>query len=205
MIFFKNGNSAKFSQMKKVIVVLLVLLFYSVSFSQEQNAFSKLREQFSEAENFSVDFNFVGKDVQGNALYSKKFGEKIIFGSYEILVKGDTVFNYNKKADRLVISPRDNEYENFSLKSILFDLPEDCKIENADSAISIIPDNPDEKNFKRIEILLKKNGLPGKIKIVDLSGNETHVKLGKFKFNSGLSEKDFVIHKKKTTKIIDFR
>lgn len=205
MIFLKNGNSAKFSQMKKAIVVLLVLLFYSVSFSQEQNAFSKLRERFSKAENFSVDFNFVGKNIQGNALYSKKFGEKIIFGSYEILVKGDTVFNYNKKADRLVISPRDNEYENFSLKSILFDLPEDCKIENADSAIAIIPDNPDEKNFKRIEIFLKKNGLPGKIKIVDLSGNETFVKLGKFKFNSDLSEKDFVIHKKKTTKIIDFR
>ena len=205
MIFFKNGNSAKFSQTRKAIVVLFIFLFSSVSFSQEGNAFSKLRKRFSKAENFSVYFNFVGKNIHGNALYSKKFGERIIFGSYEILVKGDTVFNYNKKADRLVISPRDNEYENFSLKSILFDLPEDCKIENADSAIAIIPDNPDEKNFKRIEIFLKKNGLPGKIKIVDLSGNETLVKLGKFKFNSGLSEKDFAIHKKKTTKIIDFR
>ncbi len=205
MSFFKNRNSARFLQMKKGIVLLLVLLFSSLSFSQEANAFSKLRKRFSEAENFSVDFIFVGRNIRGKALYSKKFGEKIIFGSYEILVKADAVFNYNKKADRLVISPRDNEYENFSLKAILFDLPESCKIVNTDSAITIIPNNPDEKNFKRIEIFLNENNLPDEIKIFDLNGNETLVKLGKFKFNSGLSEKDFVIHKKKTTKIIDFR
>ncbi len=186
-------------------IITTVFFLIAVVFAQEKSAFEKAREIFSEAENFSVKFYSPVNKTKGVALYSANRGEKISFGDYEILIKADTVFNYNAKVNRLVISMREDEYSNFSLKTVLFDLPERCDIIEENGSVALIPHEPQNENFSRLEIFFYKNNLPEKIIITDLSGHKNEFELSDYKFNENLTAKDFEIPTNDKTKVIDLR
>lgn len=188
------------------LAVVLFSFFFPVKISfAESGLFEKAKEKFSEAENFAVAFSSPSGKIKGTAIYSRKFGEKIEFGDYTIVVKNDTVFNYNAKVNRLVISLREEEYSNFSLAAVLFELPERCEITEEKNAVLFIPRNPDEENFSSLKVIFGKDELPSEIIITDLNGNENAFVLSDYKFNVNTGAKDFEISTDKNTKIIDLR
>jgi len=190
---------------RTLALVFTAFLFSQSAFAAENKGFEQLRKTFSDVENFSVNFISKTNNIEGTAIYSKKFGEKISFGAYVILVKADTVFNYNKKSNRLLISPREDEYSDYSLRAILFELPERCEITEEAGAIKLTPRNPEEENFSELTIKTDEKGLPREIVITDLGGHKNEIELRGYKFNVELDAKNFGLPINSKTKIIDLR
>ncbi len=187
------------------ILAFLVVVFFADVSAQESRIFENMREIFAEAKNFSAEFSVISQKLEGKAIYSKRYGEKIILGDYAILTKGDTVFNYNSKVNRLVISLREEEYSDFSLKAVLFDLPRRCKIIETGNSVELIPLEPQEENFSDLKIIAGSDNLPREIILTDAGGNVSKIELRNYKFNINLSGKDFELPTNEKTKVIDLR
>jgi len=187
----------------RLLILLLVINF--ISFAQENNLINEARKIFNKNENIQISFVYKNSNKEGQILYSKNFGEKLIFGDYEIVVKKDTVFNFNKKINRLVISIKDEEYSNFSLKNILFDLPERCLIKQNGNELTLVPKNPDAENFSVVKITFGKNKLPKHILFYGTDGNKSFFEITNYSFQKHFTKNDFAIKTNGKTKVIDFR
>ncbi len=188
-----------------VRLLILLLVINIITFAQENNLINKARKIFEKNENIQISFVYKNSNKDGQILYSKNFGEKLIFGDYEIVVKKDTVFNFNKKINRFVISIKDEEYSNFSLKNILFDLPERCLIKQNGNKLTLVPKNPDAENFSTVKITFGKNKLPKHILFYGTDGNKSVFEIINYSFQKHFTKNDFTIKTNGKTKVIDFR
>ena len=138
---------------------------------------------------------------------SKKM--KIITKRRVIVSNGVSLWTFDKKLKRVVISdPKDNPNP-ISIETYLFDYPKLCDVEkleikqNGMSGIRLIPHSKKIK-FKYADIWFSKNYFAAKIELVN-KNSKYSVKLTNIKLNQRLKNSDFHFEIKKGVKVVDLR
>lgn len=196
-----------------------LLLFPIVIYSQSGNELlKKVQEKFKSIDNFSAVFNQTIYDESGKAsvkmsgTFSYKRKNKFIveMKNSAIVSNSKTIWNYDKKLKRVIVSNFSDDPTSFSLERYIFDYPSLCRVKNAaaqnseEQILELIPKN-DNLDFKSVKIWLSKNYMITKMEIVDLSDMKYSFQLSDIKENQEISDSKFTFYPPKGTQIIDLR
>jgi chaperone LolA len=181
---------------------------------------NKVQNKFRAINNFSASFSQIykqpqgqpGTKVSGKILYEKKNKFNVELNTISIVSDGETIWNYNKKSNRVVISNHEKDPTSFSLEMFIFDYPPMCdtklikdeNVKNGDKLLELIPKNQ-KLQFKIIRILVNSDGMISNLEITDYMDIQYIFQFSNIKFNQDISDSKFTFSPPKGIQIIDLR
>lgn len=205
----------------KTKFLLLILLATSVLYPQTANqAIKKLQNKFNSIIDFTANFsqNYFSSQGQEQGKTSGKFSYKkknkfmVELKNQFIVSDGQTVWNNDKRFNRVVISNLADDPTSFSLERFVFDYPRLCisKIvddepeSKGDEYIELTPKDQDLE-FKYVKMWLGPDGLISKLEVLDRGDMRYAFQLTDLKINQQLPDSRFTFEPAKGIKIIDLR
>ena len=196
------------------IILVITFLFFNLS-AQAQTAESlihSIQQKFKTINNFSAQIRqskLDGDYYSGEFFYAKGNKYRIEFKNFTIVSDGKSVWNFNKKINRVVITNLSDNPDAFSFEKFIFDFPAKCKTDAVDKSgknysVKFIPTDED-LGFEWAEIRVTPDSLINKITIADYSGNTFTVELKNIKINQSLAGSTFEFKPKNGVKIVDLR
>ncbi len=205
--------------MKIRIVWFLIFLFLSQFVLNAQTAnelLIKLQNKFDKVEDFTADYSGFVKSKKGNiyrfdgeVFYKKSKKIKIITKRRVIVSDGISLWTYDKKLKRVVISDPNDNPNPISIETYLYDYSKLCNVEKLESSISgmlgirLVPHSKKIK-FKYANIWFSRNFFISKIEMVNRSSTYT-VSLNKIRLNVKLKNSAFKYEITKGVKVVDLR
>ncbi|MGK9476462.1 LolA family protein [Melioribacter sp. OK-6-Me] len=190
--------------LRSVLLLILVSLFV-----QSDPLLKKLQEKFDSIDSFTANFQFSSPTTNINGkIYYKKHNKFVIDSdTRKIISDARSLWNYDIKGKRVIISDIKSEPSSFSIEKYLFDLPQNCKVssfkdKSGKSYLVLIPKI--EEDFKKITIETS-NDFFKKIELTDING-ETHIiEFNNIKTDVNIKEEIFTFVPPKGIRIIDLR
>ncbi len=204
----------------KTKIIFLFLFPLLISAQSGKSFLSKLQEKYKSIKNFTADFTQEVSPAphnktfttKGKFYYEQKNKYIIEFQNQTVTSDGDTVWNYNKKNNRVIISSITDESASFSIDRVIYDYPSICdvKVEKGtgkDTSFTVINLTPKDEDapFKYVKVWADKNYLVGKFEIRAMSDAVLTFVLSNIKLNKDFSKMKFVFYPPKGAKIIDLR
>ncbi|MEW6196219.1 MAG: outer membrane lipoprotein chaperone LolA [Bacteroidota bacterium] len=199
-------------------ITLLFLLVYNYSVQSGNELLKRIQNEFRSFENFSAQFTQIIYDEQGKSTgrtsgkftYKKKNKFIVELKNSSIVSNGETIWNYDKKLKRVVISYFDDEPTSFSLDRFVFDYPALCrtrsvKIDEPNQQLLELIPKDENLNFKSIKIWVGESYFINKLEIVDLSDLKFTIQISDVKKNQDISDSKFTFYPPKGIQIIDLR
>lgn len=199
-------------------ITLLFLFVYNYSVQSGNELLKRIQNEFRSFENFSAQFTQIIYDEQGKSTgrtsgkftYKKKNKFIVELKSSSIVSNGETIWNYDKKLKRVVISYFDDEPTSFSLDRFVFDYPALCrarsvKIDEPNQQLLELIPKDENLNFKSIKIWVGESYFINKLEIVDLSDLKFTIQISDVKKNQDISDSKFTFYPPKGIQIIDLR
>ena len=202
---------------------LLVFAFFAASLLYPQTAnqvIKKLQNRFNSISDFTANFsqnyfNTQGQDqgkTSGKFSYKKKNKFIVELKNQLIISDGQTIWNNDKRFNRVVISNLADDPTSFSLERFVFDYPRLCKskIVNDETTskgneyIELTPKDQDLE-FKYVKIWVTPDGMISKLEVLDLGDMRYAFQLTDIKVNQELPDSRFTFEPTKGIKIIDLR
>jgi outer membrane lipoprotein carrier protein len=195
---------------------LIILLLPAVLYSQEDKAAKLLKavqDKFNGIEDLSADIKQTTggkKNLIGKIFYKNKNKFNLDLANLNIVSDGSTVWNYNKKENKVII----NEYDEsdpsaLSLNEIINEYPKESSIKyessNGKDILVVAPKPVSDLNFERAKLWINKNNLVEKISIERAGIGETVIELSNYKLNQDLPNKRFTFIPPEGSTIIDLR
>ncbi len=177
----------------------------------------KMQNKFDSVEDFTADYSgsFLSSKgkvfvrFNGKILYKKSKKIRIITKRRIIVSDGISLWTFDKKLKRVVISdPKDNPNP-ISIETYLYDYAKLCdidklnKTQNGMLGIRLVPHSKKIK-FKYADIWFSKNYFAAQIELVN-KNSKYSVKLTNVKLNQKLKNSDFHFEIKKGVKVVDLR
>lgn len=202
---------------------LLLILFLLGSFLYAQSArdlLKRVQNKFNVLNNFSADFSQSIYGAQSSTparatgkFYYKKRNKFIVELKNDMIVSdGYTIWNLNKKFNRVVISYFSDDPTSFSLETFIFNYPPLCvvnldKREHAAPGEGVVELTPKDQDmqFKSVKIHIDKEGLISVLEIVDRGDIKYNFQFSNFKLNQDLPDSKFTYNPSKGIHIIDLR
>lgn len=173
------------------------------------NTVQDFKSSFKQTINNSFDDSEL--TLSGTFYYKKKNKFKIDLKNILLVSDGISIWNFDKRLNRVVINKIDENQSFLNLDDIINNYPELCTSnllkDNSDGkfyAVSLKPKN-NNLEFESATLWIDKNYILTKIKILDSSGSEYFVELTNIKLNQNLSDAEFVFITPEACKVIDFR
>jgi chaperone LolA len=205
----------------KTKIFLSLFCITSIVYSQSANQLiKKLQNKFNSITNFTATFSQNSSTTQGqdqgktsgNFTYKKKNKFVVELKNQTIVSDGQTIWNSDKRFNRVVISNLSDDPTSFSLERFVFDYPPLCKIKIAkddalskgDEYIELTPKDQDME-FKYVKIWLTTDGMISKLEVLDLGDIRYAFQFNDLKINQDISEARFTFYPPKGIKIIDLR
>jgi len=195
----------------------LILLTISLNAQTANEIIQKIQTKFSSVEDLKANFtqkinSSMNEDqmiLSGKFFFKKKNKLRIEVKNRVIVSDGDTIWNYDKTADKVIISTYDSDYTSFSLHEIINSYPEQCKKEKISDqsgllVVKLTP-NDDQLNFKSAVIFVNMNDIVEKVEITDFNNLQFVFKLNSIELNNNLSEQLFNFKPTEGVEIIDLR
>ena len=184
-----------------------------------QTVVSNLQNKFKTIEDFTSIFKQTTKGsfadssltLTGKFDYKKKNKFKVELKNIELISNSETVWNYDKRLNRVVINSIDENQAFLNIDDIINNYPEQCiaeLVKNSRQGEFYILNLTPKKNtleFSSAKIWIDKNYILNKIEIKDFSGSVYFVELTNIKLNQKLSDSDFEFTVPEGCKVIDFR
>ncbi len=197
----------------KVYFAVIFLIFNFASPAQTaESLIRSVQKKFKTVDNFSAQIRqskLDGANYSGKFYYAKGNKYRIEFKNFIIVSDGKSVWNYNKKINRVVITNLNENPDAFSFEKFVFDFPGKCKTEligkNGNNYYVKFTPLDDELGFDWAAVEISPDSLINKIEISDYSGNIFKVELKNIKINRNLSGNTFVFKAKNGVKIVDLR
>jgi outer membrane lipoprotein carrier protein len=205
---------------------LFLLIFSAVSFSfsfaqDKDNVLADLQKKFKNVKDFKADFSqnsaFTSQakssNLKGTFFYKKDNKFRIEFSNSQLISDGKTLWNYNKKENKVFINNLENEYSFFSLKDIILDYPDKSFIRDLGSEtingsqykiIQITPKNGNS-SFETIKIWFNETNFIGRVEVIDSGGSKHQFELSSVKINQKIPSNMFDFSPPKGTEVIDLR
>ena len=199
--------------------IFLSLFFFSITLSAQSadEIIKNVQHKFDTIENLSA--NFTQSVLYSESSNSIKFSGKFFFmkpNSFrielpdrEIISDGSSVWNYDKKQNKIVISEAVTDEVSFSLTDIIYSYPNKCDlslIKSDDSGFTIkaVP-NKVELAFNEAIFKINKNYILTKIIISDYNEMKYSFELLSVKLNGNLDKNLFLFNPSKKVEVIDLR
>lgn len=204
----------------KILLTLIVLMFYSVSFSQDaQEIIKKVQSKYENISDAKASFTQTLKGSGGKAssssgvIYIKKANKyRIEAGGQVIVTDGETSWSYSPKRKQVVIDNYKDDGSSFSPNKFLFSYPEnfysdlegDENIGGIDCyVIKLTPRNGG--SVKSAKIWIDKNeDLIRKINIVTTESTNTYL-LKDISLDAGVNSSKFSFSPPEGVEVIDLR
>jgi len=150
-----------------------------------------------------------GKDVKGVLYYSKRNKFRVEYSNKVLVSNGETIWNYEKELNRVLINSVNNAPSVFSLEEFLDELSYNSLIADAgtDDGLSGLKIEPlqSESGFSKVFLWADKDMIVRRVKIFDLMGNTFDLRMRNIKLNPVLQTEIFIFKPVKGVEIIDFR
>lgn len=205
----------------KTKIFLILFCIVSIAYTQSpKQIVKKLQNKFNSIDNFTSNFSqsFFGAQVQdpgktsGKLTYKRKNKFIVDLKNQTIVSDGQTIWNSDKRFNRVVISNLSDDPTSFSLERFVFDYPPLCKVKVViDDAVSknnqcieLTPKDQDME-FKYVKIWLAADGMISKLEVLDLGDIRYSFQFTEMKINQEISDSRFTFYPPKGMKIIDLR
>ena len=202
-----------------MIFRFLVLLIIPITlYSQSVDAIiDKVQKKFDQVDNLKAKFSqtiYSNQSMEplhfeGEFYYKKEDSFNISLPSRKIISDGKSVWNYDEREKKVVISEAEFDEASFSLKEIIYTYPEKCDLSLVESEsgkyyIKAIP-NVLELNFKEAFLTINDKYLLSKVEIVDFNNMKFIFELFSIKLNQNISDELFNFLPSEEVEIIDLR
>jgi outer membrane lipoprotein-sorting protein len=197
-------------------LVLLIVPFTFYAQSADE-VISKVQEKFDNINGFKSKFSqtiytqLSSEAIHFDGVFKYKKGNNFAVNlpDREILSDGKTIYNYDKKNKKLVLSLYEDNNTTFSIDDIIYSYPEKCELFLLESSsnkyyIKAIPKNM-ELNFKEVYLTINDKYLLNKVEIVDYNNMKFIFELFNIELNPEFSSKAFFFIPTSEVKIIDLR
>lgn len=205
----------------KIKYFLLVCTFFSGLYAQSpKEVINKIQAKFNSINNFTAVFNQTFYNAHGSeggkaaGKFSYKKNDKFIveLNNQIIVSDGKTVWNYDKKFKRVVISNFEDDPTSFSLEKFIFSYPPLCKaqiikdepVQNNEVILQLVPKDGDLQ-FKEVKIWKNNENLISKMQLVDIGDMKYSFSFSDLKVNQDLPDSKFIFNPPKGIQIIDLR
>lgn len=203
-----------------VRVLIIFFLFAPLAYAQSPaEMIKKIQSKFNSINNFTANFsqNFFNKDgneqgkANGKFTYKKKNKFVVELKNQTIVSDGETIWNFDKKFNRVVVSYLSDDPTSFSLEKFVFDYPPLCKAkivkDNSDSNDFILELTPKDNDlqFKLVRIWKNTENLISKMELVDVGDMKYAFTFSDIKVNQSIADQVFTFNAPKGTKVIDLR
>lgn len=199
--------------------IFFLFLFVNLTSAQSgKETLKKIQTKFKSINNFSADFSQLISDPEGKqgGKLSGKFHYKrknkfiVETKNQSIISDGTTVWNYNSRQKKVIISALNDESTSFSLERYIFDYPALCNIKSAgidgkEEVIELVSKDNNNIEFKSAKIWKTSDDMISKMEIVDLSDAKYVLKLNNIKTDQDMPDSKFNYTASKGIKIIDLR
>ncbi len=196
--------------------ILLLIVFYTVSFGQSTEVLEKIQEKFRTVETFKADFSqqaMQGKNSKpsgfsGKFLYKKGNKFRAEFGNYLLISNGTDFWNLHKKEKKVIISTLSDEPSFFSFEKFILDYPDflKSKVEKTKSGWKIKL-QPDKGNysFEHIYIFVDEGYMVESLEILNYNDTRFKIDLKNLITNVEIEEAEFSLIPSAGIKVIDLR
>lgn len=205
----------------KTKLLLCAFLASSLLYPQSANqVIKKLQNKFNSISNFTANFSqsyfsTQGQDqgkTSGKFTYKRKNKFIVDLKNQTIVSDGQTIWNSDKRFNRVVVSNLSDDPTSFSLERFVFDYPPLCKIKivtddalsKGDEYIELTPKDQDME-FKYMKIWLTADGMISKLEVLDLGDIRYAFQFTDLKIDQDISDARFIFYPSKGMKIIDLR
>ncbi len=193
------------------MINLLLMLILIVFQTQTEPIISKIQQKFESIKTLQADFVQTSNNVnlmKGKFYFSQKENYRIELKNNTLISDGSTIWNIDKKRNKVIISNVEDDPLAFSLNEYIYEYPEKCKITTLkmdDYSLIILDSDGANLNFKLAKLWINKDYLITKILIEDFSGGEYEFSFTDIKLNSNLDSEIFIYRENKDYKTIDLR
>jgi outer membrane lipoprotein-sorting protein len=205
----------------KTKYLFFLLLTASVIYPQTANQIIKrLQNKFNSIGNFTANFsqsqlNSEGSEQgksSGTLAYKRKNKFIVTLKNQVIVSDGQTVWNSDKRFNRVVISNLTDDPTTFSLERFVFYYPPLCRLKlvkddpasKGEEHIELTPKDQDME-FKFVKIWLSSDDMISRLEVLDLGDIRYSFQFSDLKINQELSDSRFTFYPPKGMKIIDLR
>lgn len=200
---------------------LFLLLTCSIVHPQSANQYiKKLQGKFKSITNFTANFsqnsfNSQGHEQErgsGTLTYQRKNKFVVVLKNQLIVSDGETVWNNDKRFNRVVISNLSDDPTTFSLERFIFDYPPLCRIKlvkndpafKGEEFVELVPKDQDME-FKYVRIWISTDGMISRLEVLDLGDIRYSFQFTDMRINQDLPDSRFTFYPPKGIKIIDLR
>jgi len=194
------------------MINLLMSLLLIASQNQQDSVISKMQQKFETVKTLQADFVQTSNNInlmKGKFYFSQKENYRIELENNTLISNGETIWNIDKKRNKVIISNVEDDPLAFSLHEYIYEYPKKCKITvlkiEGDNNLVILDSDGSNLNFKLAKLWVNKNYLITKIIFEDFSGSEYEFSFSNIKLNVNLDSEIFVFQENKDYKTIDFR
>ncbi|MDA3860330.1 MAG: outer membrane lipoprotein carrier protein LolA [Melioribacteraceae bacterium] len=202
-----------------MILMLLIFIVFPLSLYAQNGdeVIKKLQDKFATIENLKADFSQTINSTQsqksihfeGEFYYKKENSFSILLPKRSIISDGESIWNFDKTQNKVVISTFDNNNITFSLNEIIYSYPEKCSLslkssEENSFIIKAVPNDLDV-SFKEAYLTINSNFLLTKIEIIDFNNIKYTFQLFSTEINQKIDDIIFKYLPTDEVEVIDLR
>ncbi len=203
--------------MIRIFLSFIFLLPLASLAQSEMEILKSVQIKFESIEDFNSDFiqqSFLSLSkksitLEGNFYYKKNNSFRVELSRKIIISDGISIWNYDIKLNRVVISNLADDPSSFSLEKYVMEYPSKCLVErkDKDSDDYILKFTPEEKGFEFKSVIINagKDYLIKKIEIVDLSDSKFSIEITNLKINQSIPTSMFTFNPPEGSQIVDLR
>lgn len=190
------------------------MLIISVFVNAQNSELEKVQEKYFDSETVSADFRETftvysantSSTVEGKIYLKKKNKFRVEITGTSIISNGESVWNYNKKANQVVINPVDDQNQIFDIENLLNSFSSDYKIESDNKKREIVCTAKNEDlHFKTVVIRYTKSYSVSEMELTDSLKNSYKIELKNFEYNKNLEDSYFEFSPPEGSRIVDLR
>lgn len=190
------------------LFIAICLIFFQV---QDQSIVEKLQEKFESINYLQADFNQSAgsqNSLSGKFYFKKENNYRIDLSSNTIISDGFSIWNIDKKRNKVIISNLDEDPLAFSLSDYIYNYPAKCEVTEAatsDGFILTLSGINTDLNFKTAKLSVNQDYLIENISVTDFGENTFILKFSNIKINDTINNSLFIYKDDGDAKIIDLR
>ena len=193
----------------------MIKLFFVISiiFFQfgNQTVIERLQQKFESINYLQADFSQSAGNqnfLNGKFYFKKENNYRIELSSNTIISDGLSIWNVDKKRNKVIISNLDEDPLAFSLSDYIYNYPAKCEVTEettTDGFLLTLSGKNTDLNFESARLSVNQDYLIIKITVTDFGGNTFILKFSNIKINDAIDKSFFNYKDDGSNKIIDLR
>jgi outer membrane lipoprotein carrier protein len=206
--------------MKVKTFLFFILISSLIDAQSPKELLKQVQNKFNSINNFTANFTQLIYNIEGEKavksvgkfFYKRKNKFLAEMKTQTITSDGTTVWNSDKKFNRVIVSALTDDPSSFSLERFVFDYPPLCRLKTIiDKTVSkgefVLELSPKDQDmaFKTATIWCNSDGMINKMEVIDGGDIKYLFQFSDIKINLDLPDSKFIFYPPKGMQVIDIR